>query len=445
MKTALTDRAIKSAKKDLADSVVPGFILRVRETGAKSFALVARFPGSSNPTRRTIAPVGKMSLADARQTARDWIALLQQGRDPADELQRVRSENDRKRKDTIAAVAETYLARQVIGHMRTEQLVVNNFRDILIPLFGDRPIAELTSREVSLALAEIEKLGTDHGMVKLRKRSQLRRPNRPSQPSPVQARMLFVYLDGMLRWAAGTGDYGIDLSPLMRVNKAQRFGPKVVRARVLSDIEIAAAWRAMGTLQTPYRQFYRMLFLTGLRKGEVLEAQWDEFDPKLTAWTIPAKRMKGRDGMTAQEHVVPITSHMRAVLRELSRGNRGAFVFSLNGGKSSIAYRGAEKQWLDDAVLQDMGLPDSALDDPQSPIQRFTNHDLRRTLRTRGRKLGIASDVGEAMLAHRRVGIAGVYDHDDRLDERRAAHELWGDFLVKLSGERKVVRLRKAA
>jgi integrase len=439
MKQALTDRAVKSAKHDISDAVVPGFILRVRDTGAKSFALVARFPGSSNPTRRTIAPVGAISLADARQKARDWIAMLQQGRDPADELQRVRDDNARKRKDTIAAVWEKYRIKRVL-QMRSARVVEQSFRDILIPLFGDRPIVELTPRDVSDAFDEIEALGTDHALVKLRKRTELRHPNRPAGPARKQARMLFAYLDGMLRWAASTSDYGINVSPLAHVSKASRFGEKVIRDRVLTDVEIAAVWRASGTLTTPYRQLYRLLILTGLRLAEVLEADWDEFDPKLTEWTIPAERMKGQ-----QEHTVPITSHMRAVLKELQRGTRGSFVFSINGGKSSIALRGRFKQMLDDAVLADMGLPDSALDDPKSPIQRFTNHDLRRTLRTRGRKLGIASDVGEAILAHRPPGMGRHYDHDDRRDERRAAHELWGDFLIKCSGERKIVRMRKAA
>jgi integrase len=90
---------------------------------------------------------------------------------------------------------------------------------------------------------------------------------------------------------------------------------------------------------------------------------------------------------------------------------------------------------LDAAIATDQRVPDSQL-------AHFTNHDLRRTVRTRGRKLGIASDVGEAMLAHRRGGVAGIYDHDDRFDERRAAHELWGEFLLKCAGSN-VVRMQR--
>ena len=434
MKAILTDRAVKAAKADIADAVVPGFVLRVRPSGAKSYALLARFPGSSNPTRRTIAKEGAISLAEARDKARKWLDLLGRGIDPAGEVERERDEANRKREETIAAVAETYLATQVIGKMRQEVRTVHNFRAILIPLFGHRPIADLTSREVSLALAEVEKHGSDQALVNLGIRKALRRPGRPSGPAPTQARNLFVYLDGMLRWAAGTGDYGIELSPLQRVSKAKRFGPAPRRSRYLNDIEIGTVWRASGTLRKPYRQLYRMLFLTGLRLSEVLEASWGEINLKTGQWTIPSARMKGRDH-SAQEHTIPLTSHMLDVLNELSRGTRGPFVFSVNGGKSSIASRGKFKAMLDEAMAADLGVPDSQL--PQ-----FTNHDLRRTLRTCVSKLGVRDDVGEAILAHRRLGVVGIYNHHNLLDERRVAHEMWGEFLMQCAGSN-VVRMQR--
>lgn len=432
MKTTLTTRAITSAKAaikpyDIADAIVPGLVLRVMPSGAKSYNLVRRFPGSPHPTRRSLGKIGMISLQDAREKARQWHELLQRGIDPAAELERERQEADRKRNDTIGALAETYLARQVIGKARQEAHVLHNFRKILIPMFGHRPIADLTSREVSLALAAIEQHGTDHGLVKLGIRKELCR-DRASRPAPGQARNLFVFLDVMLRWAAGTGDYGIEFSPLMRVSKTKRFGPAPRRSRYLNDLEIGAVWRASGTLRRPYRQMYRMLLLTGLRLCEVLDASWDEL--KANEWTIPATRMKGN-----LEHTVPLTSHMLAVLKEIPRGGRGPFVFSANGGISPINNQTKFKRMLDQAMATDQRVPDSQL-------AHFTNHDLRRTVRTRGRKLGIASDVGEAMLAHRRGGVAGIYDHDDRLDERRAAHELWGEFLLECA-DGNVVRMRR--
>jgi hypothetical protein len=41
MKTTLTDRAVKTVKADISDAVVPGLLLRVRPSGAKSYASVS--------------------------------------------------------------------------------------------------------------------------------------------------------------------------------------------------------------------------------------------------------------------------------------------------------------------------------------------------------------------------------------------------------------------
>src|SRR5207344_1349120 len=145
--------------------------------------------------------------------------------------------------------------------------------------------------------------------------------------------------------------------------------------------------------------------------GEVLRADWREIDLKSETWTIPAARMKGKNDGSALSHSVPLTPLMLDVLKEIPRGPRGPFIFSRSGGLAPDNNQTKFKQALDAAIAADQGVPDSQ-------VAHFTNHDLRRTLRTRGRKLGIASDVGEAILAHRKKGIEATYDHDDRFDER---------------------------
>ena len=79
----LTDRLLKTLKTDAADSIVPGLAVRVGAAGQKTFVLVGRFPGRTNPTRRAIGAYPAISLEQARATARDWIALTQRGLDPA--------------------------------------------------------------------------------------------------------------------------------------------------------------------------------------------------------------------------------------------------------------------------------------------------------------------------------------------------------------------------
>ena len=98
MKLILTDRAIKALKPtekqfEIWDAVVPGMSVRVQPSGAKSFNLIFRPPGLPNPTRRSLGRVGVVTLAEARNKARQWLQLLARGKDPALEVDRERAAN----------------------------------------------------------------------------------------------------------------------------------------------------------------------------------------------------------------------------------------------------------------------------------------------------------------------------------------------------------------
>ena len=88
-KKPLTDRAIAAAKpaqtgqrRLVWDGIVPGLALRVTDTGSKSLVLVTRYPGSRHPTARSLGTVGAISLAEARDTAREWLSQIRKGVDP---------------------------------------------------------------------------------------------------------------------------------------------------------------------------------------------------------------------------------------------------------------------------------------------------------------------------------------------------------------------------
>ena len=65
-------------------------------------------------------------------------------------------------------------------------------------------------------------------------------------------------------------------------------------------------------------------------------------------------------------------------------------------------------------------------------LPHFVNHDIRRTVRSQLSRLKVAEEAREAVLAHARPGIKGVYDVHDYLDEKREALELWSNRLNSL-------------
>jgi integrase len=67
----------------------------------------------------------------------------------------------------------------------------------------------------------------------------------------------------------------------------------------------------------------QLLALTFVRTGELIGAQWEEFDLDSAVWIIPAARMKMKT-----EHVDPLSQRAVAILRELrATGNGSRYVF----------------------------------------------------------------------------------------------------------------------
>ncbi|MGB7917455.1 MAG: Arm DNA-binding domain-containing protein, partial [Rhodomicrobium sp.] len=120
-KVNLTDRLLKSLKPgerpfEVMDSQVRALGIRVMPSGVKTFILRRRYPGSTQPARRSLGTYGEMSLAQARDKAREWNASVKKGIDPALEEYRRRQatiEAERQRQaSTFGAAFEAYLERK---------------------------------------------------------------------------------------------------------------------------------------------------------------------------------------------------------------------------------------------------------------------------------------------------------------------------------------------
>jgi integrase len=353
-----------------------------------------------------------------------------------------RRAQDRARATTFAAVVEDYLRIEVHGpggedrpRHRNARALARDLRDVLIPLFGARPITELTADEIMPALELIGRIGTDRALVKLGARRKLRRPGRKGRPSPEQARALFAVFKMVFGWAIDAGGYGLEHDPLARVRKARRLGSPVRRDRTLSDEELIALVLGIERLATPHRQLYGVLLHSGLRLNEVGKAKWSEIVGD--TWTIPARRMKGKNegNRQAREHLVPITSTLRRLFASIPRGSASDFVFrGFKDGKPITAGTSYARRRLDAEMLAILRQRAQARGENPDKVAlpRWRNHDIRRSARSSFSRLGVRLEVAEMVLAHARPGIVGVYDKWAFLEERREALEKWSAFLADL-------------
>ena len=148
--------------------------------------------------------------------------------------------------------------------------------------------------------------------------------------APYQARNVLAHVKTFFGWAIEHGYGGIETSPCDRIKPSRLIGPASPRQRVLSDIEIAAFWRATGRMGYPIGALFQMLLLTGQRRSEVAEARWCEFDLRNQLWTVPPERFKS-DSTTR----VPLSADVLALLKTLPRW-KGDFLFSSTGGKKPV-------------------------------------------------------------------------------------------------------------
>ena len=160
-----------------------------------------------------------------------------------------------------------------------------------------------------------------------------------------------------------------------------------------------------------------MILLTGQRPGEVCGMTWNEIDNEVF-WNIPAERMKGQES-----NRVPLND-MALELIEQARLYSGekSFVFASSHKNDSPMTTHA----LSKAILRHRG--------EMGFEERFTPHDLRRTLRTRLAELGIDDVVAERVLGHKLQGIMAIYNRHGYDKEKRQALERWEKKLRQIIG-----------
>ena len=378
---------------------MPGLHVRVMATGSRSFVLLTRYPGSSNPTRRALGVYGgDLTLEQARDKARQWRSLIKRGIDPSVQEERDRQAAVRQQQITFGAVAEDFI-RTKLPAERKGQEVEQDIRRELLPRWGRRPIADITPIDVRTTVKAV----VDRG-------------------SPYAAHNLLVLARRLFEWACDQHVYGIEVNPCGRLKPRAIVGTRKPRKRVLNDDELRAFWRASERLGYPYGPLFQLLALTGQRRSEVGESRWSEFDLGKKLWTIPAERMKADAA-----HLVPLSDDVTRILMELPRFKSGDFLFSTTFGRKPVRGFNRAKQNLDRLMLPSWRALGRVKGEGrrEQQIPPFVVHDVRRTMRTGLSALPVPDLVRELVIAHTKPGLHKVYDQFEHLDEKRRALDLW--------------------
>lgn len=397
-KRVLTDKAVTTLKAApagqryiMSDAVVPGLGVRVTDRGHRTYVLGARYPGSPHFKRRELGEVGAITLAAVRDKAREWLVMIKAGTDPAVAERRARDAARVAQGNTFGAVAQAYLDRATRGQRKAAR-IARDVRKELLPAWGDRPIGDITRRDVVELVEKIADRGT----------------------TGAHAHSILSIARRIFNWAIARGAYGIEHAPTDHLRPAEILGPRRVRDRVLTDAELRALWEAASELGYPLAAVTRMLALTGARLGEALLARWGEFDLGARLWTIPSERFKA-----GQQHLVPIGDDLLVLLGDLPRFNSCDCLFTTRERKPPTGFHTEAKAKLDAEMRKRLG----------GELPPWTIHDIRRTVRTRLSQLRIPEHVAEMVIGHSRRGMARIYDQHRYLEEVAEALAAWANLL----------------
>lgn len=395
----LTDTRIKALKPKAARYRVSdggGLVLEVMTSGSKVWRFRYTLHGERQPMV-TIGDYPAVSLLDARVKARTYTEIVAKGVSPVADARKDRGAV--KSFDTLKEFAEDWYTSQV-AQMSTEyrRTIKRALEKDVYPAIGNKPLADVTPGDVLAVCDKIKARGAPK--MALSTRNVIKR----------------LYEYAIARQLALT-------NPAQAV-VARFIATQDSRERVLSPDEIGTVLRAVyaSDIRRPLKLAIHLLVLTMVRKSELTEATWGEFDLDAGIWRIPADRMK-KD----KEHWVYLSTQAIAMLRELyelSGNHDHVFPTTRGRGDKPIA-----KSTLNQAV-RSLSLE----------VQHFVLHDFRRTASTHLHEMGQSSDAIEKALAHSIKGIKGVYNRAEYAEERRKILQLWADFVeVQIEGGRKVV------
>ncbi len=285
MPTRLTKRAVdalapKAERFDVYDADLPGFAVRVTPDGVKTFSLVYRAgSGRSAPKRRvTFGRYGPITVEQARQLARQSLAEVAQGTDPAADRTKAKGaptvaafgtdylDDVRDRRKTSTAQEYVRLwGKHVVPTMGTKRVVEINAVDVARLHRTLRPTPYLANRVLALlgsffAYAERQGVRTRHT-----------NPAHEVEPYKENSRERFLTPAEVARLGdALTRAERDGLPPAPNRRRTRKTGPSAKHRPKTVDKPVPANPFAIAAI--------RFLLLTGWREREALDLKWSEID-----------------------------------------------------------------------------------------------------------------------------------------------------------------------
>jgi integrase len=377
---------ISRAEQDLVvwDETLPGFGVRVKPSGVRSYIIQYRNRNSGVSKRLTIGQHGPLLTFDqAKKQARAMLADAMRGEDP------VEARKAARKAPSVADLAADYLERHALPKKRPKSVRddLSMLDNIVLPKLGVKKVASVGRRDIEAI--------------------HLAMKDRPYQANRVLSLLSKIFsLAVQWGWRADNPAKGI-----------QRYDEEK-RDRWLSDDELRRLCAALDEHQSARAaNAVRLQLLTGARLGEVLGSHKTDFDLERGVWTKPSHQTKQK----RTEHL-PLSAQALALVAPIIEVSDPNSPFLFPGNKPGQPLREIKKFWS--KVMRRAG------------ITNYRRHDNRHTYASHLVSSGLSLEIVGRLLGHTTATTTKRYAHlaDDPL---RAATDQFGSKIAGFHQETK--------
>lgn len=356
-----------------------------------------------------LGPYPEVSLAEAREAARDHRKKVRDGIDPLKEKQSARAalRMESARAKTFKDCAEAYIEAHKAGwkndkHAKQWAATLETYA---YPKFGEVSVAAVDTDLVRKAVEPIWK-------TKAETASRLR-----------------GRIEAVLDWARVSGYREGENPARWKGHMAVLLGTRQKLTRghhaALPFVETGAFMVDLRKREGVAARALEFAILTAARSSEVRGATWSEIDLDARMWVIPKARMK-----KARAHAVPLSDAAVALLEALPRVEGCDLVFIGQSKGGGLSENGLT------AVLDRMGRDD------------LTQHGFRSTFKDWARSCtAFADEVSELALAHvNSDATRAAYARDQLIPQRASLLDAWATYAgtVQKKGDN-VVKIKAPA
>lgn len=402
----LSDLKLKhwvKAGQPLAKSDGNGLTFTVSASGCAVWALRYRHGGRRHEL--TLGRYPDIGLSDARAMATIKRADIMKGANPVAEKRKAKAA---AAKDwTVRALIKDYKEKKLVTLAKSTQVCYTRHLKRVERKLGSLGVSEVEAADV-VALIEECKLTWVESSLLL-----------------ITTKCLFTH---------GCGKRLINVNPCIGIMLSSLLGPRPpIRKRLMLTREelhllLNAKMRRRNALAI------RILLSTGVRGAELYTAKWGDVHLQEERWHIP----ESKTGPAMDVPLAPIVVDWFKELRTYA--SRSSYVLPARAC-GRVQRNGGDIHLNKDTIRESI---EYWRQQYRPKVRRFTPHDLRSTMKSHMRALGVPRDISEMCLNHKLTGVEGIYDQHNYYPERRQALLTWVQFLMVCESGADVVPIGEA-